>query len=403
MSNRLLNIFAVIMVILMAGAAFAAGYLVRGLRDPQITNVGLLSADSGTREAFGLFWEAWGRIESNYIDDLPDPERVVYGAIRGALSELQDPYTVFVEPPAREQERETLRGNFGGIGVTISRLETGEVIMQPIDNNPAAIAGVLLDDILVAVDGVVITPEMSLADIGQMIRGEKGTEVRLTVQHQGEPDTIDIVVVRDDILIPSVSFRLLRENESIGYIQLIRFTGETVGEVEAAIATLREQGATQLVLDLRGNGGGLLDAAVGVADHFLVDGDILIQRSREAEEQIYEATEGAVAGDMPVVVLIDGGTASAAEIVAGALGDRERATLIGASASFGKGSVQLVYDLSDGSSVHVTSSRWYTPAGNQLDQHGLEPEILVALTQEGIQNGRDEVLERAIQFLENGS
>ncbi|MCB0027058.1 MAG: PDZ domain-containing protein, partial [Anaerolineales bacterium] len=326
MSNRLLNIFAVIMVILMAGAAFAAGYLVRGLRDPQITNVGLLSADSGTREAFGLFWEAWGRIESNYIDDLPDPERVVYGAIRGALSELQDPYTVFVEPPAREQERETLRGNFGGIGVTISRLETGEVIMQPIDNNPAAIAGVLLDDILVAVDGVVITPEMSLADIGQMIRGEKGTEVRLTVQHQGEPDTIDIVVVRDDILIPSVSFRLLRENESIGYIQLIRFTGETVGEVEAAIATLREQGATQLVLDLRGNGGGLLDAAVGVADHFLVDGDILIQRSREAEEQIYEATEGAVAGDMPVVVLIDGGTASAAEIVAGALGDRERAT-----------------------------------------------------------------------------
>ncbi|MCB0017290.1 MAG: hypothetical protein KDE09_05820, partial [Anaerolineales bacterium] len=133
------------------------------------------------------------------------------------------------------------------------------------------------------------------------------------------------------------------------------------------------------------------------------DGDILIQRSREAEEQTYEATEGAVAGDMPVVVLIDGGTASAAEIVAGALGDRERATLIGASASFGKGSVQLVYDLSDGSSVHVTSSRWYTPAGNQLDQHGLEPEILVALTQEGIQNGRDEVLERAIQFLENGS
>ncbi len=261
----------------------------------------------------------------------------------------------------------------------------------------------MLDDILVAVDGVVITPEMPLADIGQMIRGEKGTEVVLTVQHQGETGIVDIVVVRDDILIPSVSYRLLREDESIGYIQLIRFTGETVGEVEAAIVALREQGATQLVLDLRGNGGGLLDAAVGVADHFLVDGDILIQRSREAEEQVYEATDDAVAGAMPVVVLIDGGTASAAEIVAGALGDRDRATLIGASSSFGKGSVQLVYDLSDGSSVHVTASRWYTPAGNQLDQHGLEPEILVTLTQEGIQNGRDEVLERAIQFLENGS
>ena len=403
MSNRLLNVFAVIMVIMMAVAAFAAGYLVRGARDPQLTNAGVLDGTSGTQDAFGLFWEAWGRIENSYVDELPDPNRVVYGAIRGALSELNDPYTIFIEPPAREQERETLRGNFGGIGVTIAREETGEVIMQPIDDNPAAEAGIELDDILLAVDGVVITPELSLSEIGQLIRGEKGTEVVLTVLHQGDEEPVDITIVRDDILIPSVSHRLLREDETIGYIQLIRFTGESNGEIENAIGELINQGATQLILDLRGNGGGLLDAAVSVADHFLIDGNIMTQRSRDADEQIYEASDDAVAADMPLIILIDGGTASAAEIVAGALGDRDRAVLIGASHTFGKGSVQLVYDLSDGSSIHVTSSRWFTPAGNQLDQMGLQPDILVTLTEDGIQNGRDEVLERAIEYFETGS
>ena len=403
MSNRLLNLFAVIMVIMMAVAAFAAGYLVRGARDPQLNNSGLLDAETGTREAFGLFWEAWGRIEGNYFDELPDSNRVVYGAIRGALAELNDPYTIFIEPPAREQERETLRGNFGGVGITISRIESGEVLIQPIDGNPAAAAGIELDDILLAVDGVTINAEMPLDEVGQLIRGEKGTEVILTVRHQGNDESVDVTIVRDDILIPSVSYRLLRENESIGYIQLIRFTGESNGEIETAIGELIDSGASELILDLRGNGGGLLDAAVDVADHFLVDGDILIQRSRNADEQVYEADENAVAGDVPLIILIDGGTASAAEIVAGALADRDRATLIGASHSFGKGSVQLVYDLSDGSSIHVTSSRWFTPDGNQLDQQGLMPEILVTLTDEGIQNGRDEVLERAIEFFETGS
>jgi carboxyl-terminal processing protease len=209
-------------------------------------------------------------------------------------------------------------------------------------------------------------------------------------------------VERDDILIPSVSYRILAEAPAVGYIQLSRFSGESGREIEEAIAELQEQGAQQLILDLRHNGGGLLNAAVEVADHFLEGGVVLYQDSRGEDERTFEASADAVAPAMPLVVLVDGGTASSSEILAGALQDRERGLLIG-SQTFGKGSVQLVYDLSDGSSVHVTASRWYTPNRHQIDQQGLTPDIAVEATQEAIDAGRDEVLEQAVEYLTNGN
>ncbi len=401
MSNRALNTLAIFMVILMAGAAFAAGYFVRELVDRPVR--ARADGERLTAAEFDVFWEAWDRVEESFVDPLPAPQRLVYGAIRGALGELQDPYTVFVDPPDREVERETLRGNFGGIGARLSRNETGEVVLDPIPGNPAASAGILLDDVLLAVDGQAITAEMSLETVAQLVRGEKGSRVTLTIRRTGQATPMDVVVVRDDILIPSVAFRLLKEDPGIGYIQLTRFTGESDGEVRAALQELQVQGADRIILDLRGNGGGLLDAAVDVADHFLRDGLIMTQRSRDAAEQTFRASSEAAAGDLPLVLLIDGGTASAAEIVAGALQDRQRAVLIGSHPTFGKGSVQLVYDLSDGSSVHVTASRWYTPDGHQIDQQGLAPDLLVQASEEDIQNGRDVVLERAVQYLSDGS
>ncbi len=385
------------MLVILAVSAFAVGFLTRELVSGRNTS-SLAHAQQDGETA--LFQEAWGLIEQNFLGPLPEARQVTYGAIRGSLATLNDPYTTFVEPAARDVERERLQGSFGGIGAYITRSEeTGEVLLEPIPGNPAEAAGILAGDVLLAVDGREITAAMTVPEIVDLVKGEKGTTVSLTIRHPGAAETAEIDVVRADILLPSVAYRLLEVDPTIGYIALSRFSGESGNEVGAALQDLLAQGATRLVLDLRQNGGGLRDAAVDVADHFLVGGPVLYLDSQQEGETVFNATDETLAPDQPLVVLIDGGTASASEIVAGALSDRQRATLIG-SQTFGKGSVQLVFDLSDGSSVHVTSARWLTPNHHTLDGNGLMPDIPVAITQEDIDNGRDPVLDRAVHYLQ---
>ncbi len=395
MSDKVRNVLAVLLLIMLAVSAFTAGYFTNDFVELRFG--GTLVRD---QQEFDVFWEAWDRIDSVFLGELPTAKQMTYGAIQGAIALLDDPYTVFVEPVARQQEIQSLQGTFGGIGAFLSRPEeNGEIILEPMPGNPAEAAGILSQDALLAVDGVEITAVMTVAEVAELIKGEIGTAVTLTVRHPDETESVDIEIVRDRILDPSVSFRLLAQDETVGYIRLSRFSGESSKEVAEAIAALLEQGAEKLVLDMRHNGGGLLDAAVDVTDHFLTNGPVLYQQSQDEGERVYEATDETLLPDMPLVVLVDGGTASAAEIVAGALQDRERAILIGDHATFGKGSVQLVFDLSDGSSVHVTSARWFTPDRHQIDQQGLQPDIVVEITQEAIDNGRDDVLERAIEEL----
>jgi carboxyl-terminal processing protease len=383
------------MLVLLAASAFAAGYLTRELVNGRGSSP-LAHAD----ENMDTYFEAWDLIRNNFLGDIPDSRAVTYGAIRGSLTTLNDPYTVFIEPAAREVERERLQGTFGGIGAYISRSEeTGEVLLEPIPGNPAEAAGIVSGDVLLAIDGLPVTPEMTVPEIIDLIKGEKGTAVALTVRHPGATEAVDIEVVRDDILLPSVIYRLVDEDPTIGYIQLSRFSGESSNEVGAALEDLQLLGATRFILDLRQNGGGLRDAAVEVADHFLDEGPVLYLQSQDEGERVFSSTADTIASTEPLVVLIDGGTASASEIVAGALKDRGRAALIG-SKTFGKGSVQLVFDLSDGSSVHVTSARWLTPNRVQIDQTGLDPDISVEITQEDVDNGRDPVLEEAIGYLQ---
>lgn len=397
MNDKLRSILSIGLIVFLALSAFSAGYFTNDYIEQR--NGAPESVESAD---FGLFWEAWRLIEDNFLGELPSAQQLSYGAIRGAIQLLDDPYTVFVEPPQREEERNLLQGSFGGIGATLSRPEAGGAIfLDPIPENPAALAGVVPGDTLVAVDGVEITSEMTIQQVIELIRGDKGTAVTLTVLHPGASTPVDIEIIRNDILIPSVSFELLQQDPTIGYIQLSRFSGESGQEVKEAIIELQTLGAEKLILDLRGNGGGLLDAAVDVSDHFLEGGPVMYQQVRGEGERVYEATSDTVAEAMPLVVLIDGGTASAAEIVAGALQDRERARLIGSSGSFGKGSVQLVFDLSDGSSVHVTSSRWFTPQRNEIDQMGLTPDVMVEIKQDDIDNGRDVVLIEAIKLLQD--
>jgi carboxyl-terminal processing protease len=399
MSDKLRNLLAVFLLITLAVSAFVAGYFMNDF--VELRTGGTLVRDQND---FDLFWEAWGRIESTFIGEIPTSKEVTYGAIRGAVALLNDPYTVFVEPVARQQEIQSLQGTFGGVGAFLSRPEEGgDILLEPIPGNPAEAAGIRSQDVLLAVDGTPITPELTVSEVADLVKGEIGTIVVLTVRHADETEPVEISIKRDRILDPSVSSRILAEDETIGYIRLARFSAESSKEVEAAIADLLDQGAERLILDMRHNGGGLLDAAVDVADHFLSDGPILYQQSQSEGERVYSATAKTAAPDIPMVVLVDGGTASAAEIVAGALQDRGRAVMIGSSATFGKGSVQLVFDLRDGSSVHVTSARWYTPERHQIDQQGLTPEFVVEVTQDAIDNGIDQVLQRAIEELQNGN
>ena len=396
MSNRVRTLLTMFMLILLASSAFVAGYFTNDF--VELRNGGTIVRESSD---FDLFWEAWDLVQNNFIGDLPTAKEMTYSAIRGVIGSLNDPYTVFIEPVVRMEEREQLQGSFGGIGAYLSRPEDGgAVYLEPIPGNPAELAGIVMGDILLAVDGVEITADMTVADIVEMVKGEKGTTVVLTILHPDADEPVDIEVERDDILIPSVSYRLLTEDETIGYIQLSRFSGESSNEIQAAVTDLLEQGAEKLILDLRNNGGGLLEAAVDVADHFLDSGPVLYQQTQGADERTYESNDETLAPDVPLVILVNGGTASASEIFAGALHDRGRAALIG-QRTFGKGSVQLVFDLSDGSSVHVTSARWFTPDRHQLDQQGLEPDIAVEITQEAVDNGRDEILNRAIEYLQS--
>jgi carboxyl-terminal processing protease len=393
MSNRTKNTVTLLLIILLVAGAFTAGYFVSELRSTEIQ----VHAD----EEFDVFWEAWNLIDENYIGQLPVDQQRTYGAIRGSMDTLDDPYTVFIEPVVREREREQLQGSFGGIGAYISRPEDGgDVILEPIPGNPAEKAGILFGDILIAVDGESIQADFTVAQIADLVKGEKGTTVVLTVLHPGETEPIDIDVVRDDILIPSVTYRILEQDPSIGYVRLSRFSAESGQEVIDALTDLNDQGATNYILDLRQNRGGLLDAAIEISDQFLDKGPVLIQQSKDEGQRIFDSTNDTLIPNAPLMVLVDSGTASAAEIVAGALRDRDRAQLVGSEATFGKGSVQLVFDLSDGSSVHVTSARWLTPNGTQLDGQGLEPDVVVEVTQEALDNGRDEVLDRAVELLE---
>ena len=346
---------------------------------------------------FRVFWEAWHLVEKDFYGELPTPKAMAYGALRGALSSLNDPYTILVEPQPRQIEKDELHGSFGGIGVLLSQSADGSFVLSPMRDSPAMRAGIQEGDVLLAIDGTAITPQMTPGDVQVLVRGPVGSEVRLTIRRQGISEPLVLVIIREEIVTPSVEWRMIEGQSGIGYIRITSFTARTPQELQEALADLRGQGMACLILDLRDNGGGLLDEAVQVASQFLDKGVVLYERRREAEESTYPVQEGGMARDVPLVVLINGGTASASEIVAGALQDYRRGLLIG-ERTFGKGSVQHIYDLSDGSSLHVTSAQWFTPSRHQINGQGLTPDIEIPLTEEDRAQGQDPQLERAITY-----
>ena len=391
--GRTTRIFALaVLITAMVICAFAAGvgatwWLMHG-RTPQAEE----AAD------FGVFWEAWHLVEQAFYGDLPSMQQVAWGAIRGALDTLDDPHTTFLEPQPRQREREELSGRFGGIGAYVSQNEAGQIVLDPMPDLPAARAGVQEGDAVLKVDDTEITAEMTADEVVNLIRGDIGSTVRLTLGREGQAEPLIVEIRREEIPNPSVEWRMLEEAPGIGYVRISIFSGRTVLELRDALEDLSGQGMTSLVLDLRSNGGGLFDAGIDVAGEFLSDGVIVYQVEKGNEETVFRASGRTSLPDAPMVILVNGGTASASEIVAGALQDHGRAALIGEQ-TYGKGSVQSVYDLSDGSSVHITHAQWFTPNRRAITGEGLMPDVQVSISEQDRNAGRDTQLEQAIEYL----
>ncbi len=381
-----------VVVALLVGAAFSGGYLL-GDRHAQA------DARMDTPADFGLLWRVRDLLRDRFMGEIPDAQAQLYSAIRGLVGSYKDPHTVFLEPTSRRIERDEIRGHFGGIGATMGRNEAGDLVLTVMRDRPAARAGIKDGDILLAVDGKPITPQMNVQDVVALVRGDVGTRVVLTLKRSGGATPFDVAIMRERIEMPSVDWRVLSPQDHIGYVKISVFGERTNQELESALAELADQDVDRLVLDLRGNGGGLVDAAVDITSRFLADGIVLYEAKRGGEERYYPVKKlNSPAQKWTLVILIDAGTASASEIVAGALRDAQRAILIGEK-SYGKGSVQEVHELPDGSSLHVTVARWLTPARHQIDRVGLTPDLQVNISAADREAGRDPQLARAQAWL----
>lgn len=366
--------------------AFASGYMVRGRVDSstQVVAHGALGGRGGQAD-LGVYWQAWELLDRDFFGPQPDLTQRTYGSIKGLVAAFGDRYTYFVEPEPHQLQSDTLRGSFGGIGAWIDSTDAGYAL-RPMRGQPAALAGVHDGDHLLQVDDTPITLALSADDVVALVRGPIGSEVCLGVERAAATDgattqsqQLHLCMSRAEIQIPSVEWRLLDdtpETANIGYIRHSNFSGRSAQEMRLAVEELLAQGADRFILDLRGNPGGLLDAAVEVSSLWLDGGVVLVEKHANDDERIFEADDGDLSAGRPLAVIVDGGSASASEIVAGALQDRNRAVLVGEQ-TFGKGSVQLVHELADASSLHVTTARWYTPDHHGIDGAGLTPDVVI--------------------------
>ncbi len=366
--------------------------------EPTATPFPMPTPETEAEETFQLFWEVWDLVQRHYYDDLPGMKQVTYAAIRGMLETLDDKYTAFIEPDVAAILEEDATGQFEGIGAFVDLDEAGKVrIVDTFEDGPAAEAGLQADDRVIAVDGESVVGDPLYEAIGK-IRGPAGTEVTLTVEREGNPEPFSVVVTRARLEIPIVEWEM--RDDGVGYIKLHEFSATASDSVEEGLEALLEQDPEGVILDLRQNPGGWLDQAIDVADLFLGDKLVAVERFSDGREREFNAGAGDIAEEIPLVVLVNYGSASASEIVAGALQDHERAVLIG-SPTFGKGSVQRPFNLSDGSELRVTVALWFTPDDQRIQGRGLTPDIEVPWPEEERRENPEEdpQLERAVEYL----
>ena len=332
------------------------------------------AADRETYKNLKLFNEALNMIEKNYVEEV-DPKAVIHGAINGMMKSL-DPHSAFMTAEQYNDLKIDTKGAFSGLGIVITMQDDMITVVAPIEDKPAFIAGVKAGDKIIKIDGDT-TKDYTIMDAVHRLRGKRGTKVTITVLRKDEKEPIDFEIVRDIIEIKSVKHRIY--NESIAYIRISNFQETTADELDKAFKEIREKDISMkgIVLDLRNNPGGLLGQSIDVSDMFLTSGVIVSSRGRDEDsERIYKARDDGYEPSCPLIILINGGTASAAEIVSGALRDNKRAILLGTQ-TFGKGSVQTIVPLKDGSALKLTIAKYYTPDGKSIQAKGIIPDVVV--------------------------
>jgi len=351
-------------IVSMSAAAFAAGYLTREWRDASLIE-------------FPILKESYNILIDNGLKQVPTSPNLEYGMIRGMVDAYDDPYTIFVAPAQHELESNALQGSFGGIGVRLGRDPQSNWVLFPIPGSPADVARIMEGDRLLGVDHLSVNANTSQDDIQSAIRGPVGQRVKISVGRPPDFSPIVLQVKRAEIPLSSVTWHLALEDARVGVIEINLIAESTPQEILSAVKDLQDRGASNFILDLRNNPGGLLTAGIDVARLFLKDGIVIQQQYRGREIETFRVDKPGPLVDLPLVVLINHGSASAAEIIAGALKIHKRALLIG-SPSFGKDTIQLVFDLKDGSSLHVTSAHWWIPnLQPPLGGVGLQPDIPV--------------------------
>lgn len=384
----------IIGLLILVGLSFGSGF---GLA--RFTTAAPLAPRIESPDYFKVFWEAWGITQQNFVDPKAlDPLRMTRGAIKGMLDSLGDPHTGYVDPQLYKFEQSDLEGAFDGIGAQVGIQNRRLTVIAPMEGSPAEKAGIRPGDLILQIDGK-DTTGMSVAEAVSKIRGQRGTKVKLSLLHEGDKRPTEVEIVRDQIKLPSTSRKILPGN--IGYVRLAFFSEKVKDELKPVLESLVKGQVDGLVLDLRNNPGGLLDETISVASQFIKQGVVAYQVDKDGKKTEYPVRPGGIATDIPMVVLVNKGSASASEILAGAIQDSGRAVVIGEE-TFGKGSVNRFHELSDGSALYVTFARWLTPKGRLIEGKGLLPDIEVPLTEEDRQAGRDPQLDRALEYLKTG-
>lgn len=385
---------------------FAGGYQTAKIQLGQVENpiVRKFTSNSGegavTAADFSKFWDVWKRLEKSYVDPSKlDYAKMTWGSMQGLAQSLDDPYTQYLPPKENKQANEDLNGAFFGVGIELGYRESTLAVIAPIANSPAEKAGVKAGDLILNIKDEkkkvdIDTRNMTLPTAVTHIRGDKGSPVILTLFRDGGEKSFEVTIVRDEIVVPSVELKFIEKNgKKIAHLELHKFGGRTDKEWIAIVSEIMAARPDGVVLDLRNNPGGYLDGAVFVTSEFLPSGIVVKQEGRSNSETYSVDRKGSLTS-IPLVVLVNKGSASASEITAGALQDNKRAQIVGEQ-SFGKGTVQEVQDLSDGSSLHVTVAKWILPSGRWIGKEGITPDVKVEddLTTEDV----DEQLDKAVE------